>query len=82
LADGDQNELRYTAKDVQTMTKNWKVFHLGDEMNRKEICYFINKYVTRLYGSHHIQLWAAKNQNRTIFGLIKMSDLAYTVAVI
>jgi hypothetical protein len=36
LADGDQNELRYTAKDVQTMMRNPKVFHLGDEMNRKK----------------------------------------------
>ncbi len=62
--------------------KNPKVFQLGDEINRKKICYFIDKYMTRLYGSHHIQLWAAKNQNKTIFGLIKMSDLAYTVAVI
>ncbi len=51
-------------------------------MKRKKICYFIDKYVTRLYGSHHIQLWSAKNKNRTIFDLIKMSDLAYTVAVI
>jgi hypothetical protein len=82
LADGDHNKLRYTAQDLQTMMKNSKVFHLGDEMNRKKICYFINKCVTRLYGCHHIQLWAAKNQNKTIFDLIKMSDLAYTVAVI
>jgi hypothetical protein len=82
LADGDHNELRYMAKDVQTMMKNLKVFHLGDEMNRKKICYFIGKYVTRLYGPHHIQLWAAKNQNKTIFDLIKISGLAYTVAVI
>jgi hypothetical protein len=62
--------------------KNPKVFHLGDEMNRKKMCYFIDKYVARLHGSHHIQLWAAKNQIKTIFDLIKMSDLAYTVAVI
>ena len=64
------------------MMKNAKVFHLGDEMNRKKICYFIDKYVTSLYGTRHIQLWAAKNQNKTIFDMIKMSDLAYTVAVI
>jgi hypothetical protein len=51
-------------------------------MNRMKVCYFIDKYVTRLYGSRHIQLWAAKNQNKTIFDMIKMSDLAYTVAVI
>jgi hypothetical protein len=82
LADGDHNELRYTVKDVQTMMKNPKVFHLGDERNRKKIRYFIDKYVTRLYGSCHIQLWAAKNQNKTIFDLIKISNLACTVAVI
>ncbi len=53
------------------MMKNPKVFHLGDEINRKKIYYFIDKYVTRLYGSRHIQLWATKNQNRTIIDLIK-----------
>jgi hypothetical protein len=82
LADGDHNDVQYMAKDVQIMMKNPKVFHLGDEMNRKKICYFINKYVTRLNGSRHIRLWATKNQNKTIFDLIKISDLAYTVAVI
>jgi hypothetical protein len=60
LADGDHNELQYTTKDVQAMMKNLKVFHLGDGINRKKICYFIDKNVTRLYGSRHIQLWAAK----------------------
>jgi hypothetical protein len=64
------------------MMKNPKVFHLGDEMNRKKICYFIDKYMTRLHGSRRIQLLAAKNQNKTIFDLIKISDLVYTVAVI
>ncbi len=62
--------------------KNPKAYHLSDELKRKKICYFINKYVTRLYGSCHIQSLSAKNKNRTIFDLIKMSDLAYTVAVI
>jgi hypothetical protein len=73
LKDGNQNELRYT-KDVQNMMKNPKVYHLQDEVSRKKICYFINKYVTRLYGSQHITLWAAKNKNRTIFELVTMSD--------
>ncbi len=62
--------------------KNPKVYHLQYELNRKKICYFIDKYVTRMYGSRHITLWAAKNKNRTIFDLVTMSDLAYTVAVI
>jgi hypothetical protein len=78
LADGDHNELQYTAKDVQTMMKNLKAFHFRDEMNRKKICYFIDKYVTRLYGSHHIQLWATKNQNKTIFDLINIYQIWHT----
>ncbi len=81
LVDCNQNELQYR-KSVQNMMKNPKVYRLQDELNRKKICYFIDKYVTRLYGSHHITSWAAKNKNRTIFDLVTMSDLAYTVAVI
>jgi hypothetical protein len=54
LADGDHNELQYMAKDIQTMKKNPQVFHLGDERNRKKICYFIDKYEVRLYGSCHV----------------------------
>jgi hypothetical protein len=43
LAACNQNELQYT-KDVQNMMKNPKVYHLQDELNRKKICYFIDKY--------------------------------------
>ncbi len=82
MADGDENELQYTAKDVQSMMQNPKAYHLGDELKRKKICYFIDKYVTRLYGSRHIQFLAAKNKNKTIFDSIKISDLAYTVSVV
>ncbi len=52
------------------------------ELNRKNICYFIDKYVTRFYGSQNIMSWAAKSKNKTIFDLVTISDLAYTVAVI
>jgi hypothetical protein len=41
------------AKDVQIMMKNPKISHSGDEINRRKIWYFIDKYVTRLYGSRH-----------------------------
>jgi hypothetical protein len=80
LADGNQNGLRYR-KEVQNMMKDPKMYYLQDELKREKICYCIKKYVTRLYGSHHITLWVAKNKNRTIFDLVTMSDLAYTVAV-
>ncbi len=82
LAEGaQQNELQYT-KEVHNMTKNPKERHLRGELNRKKICYFIDKYVTKLYGSRHITWWAAQNKNKTIFDLVTMSDLAYMDAVI
>ena len=81
LIDCNQNELRY-AKEDHNMMKNPKVYHLLEELNRKKICYFNDKYVTRSYNSRHITSWAAKIKNKTIFDLVTMSDLAYTVAVI
>jgi hypothetical protein len=81
LTDGNQNELQYT-KDVQNTMKNPTVYHLQDELNRKKICYFIDKYVTMLYGSRHITLWVVKKKNRTILDLVTISYLAYTVVVI
>ncbi len=60
--------------------KNPKERHLRNELNRKKICYFIDKYVTRLYGSQHITWWAAQNKNKSIFDLVSMSDSAYMVA--
>ncbi len=60
MTDGNQNELRYT-KENYNMMKNLKVYHLLEELNRKKICNFIEKYVTRLYGSSHITPWVAKD---------------------
>ncbi len=64
------------------MMRNPKVMHLKDELNRKKICSFIDKYMTRMYGSRHITSWAAMNKNKTIFDLVTISDMAYKVAVI
>jgi hypothetical protein len=64
------------------MMKNPKVMHLKDELNRKKICSFANKYVTRMYGSRHITLWVAMNKNKTIFDLVTILDMAYTIKVI
>ena len=47
-----------------------------------KVCRFIDKYVTRIYGTRVVSTWFAKNEGRTIFDLITMSDLAYTVAVV
>ena len=64
------------------MMKYPTVYKLMLEENRLKICRFIDKYVTKFYGSRHITSWVAKNKNKTIFDLITMSDLAYSVAVI
>jgi hypothetical protein len=40
------------------------------------------KYVTTLYGSHHITSSVAKNKKKPIFDLVTLSDSAYTVSVI
>ena len=65
------------------MMKYPTVYKLMLEENRLKICRFIDKYVTsKFYGSRHITSWVAKNKNKTIFDLITMSGLAYSVAVI
>jgi hypothetical protein len=68
--------------DVQNMMKNSKVMHVKDKLNRKKICSFIDKNVTRMYGSRHITSWAAMNKNKTIFDSVTFLDMAYMVAVI
>jgi hypothetical protein len=70
------------AKGVQNMMNNPKAMHLKDELNRKKNCPFIDKYVTRMYGSRHITSWAVMNKNKTIFDLVTISDMANMVAVI
>ena len=47
-----------------------------------KICRFVDKYVTRVYGTRAISAWLTKNKGKTIFDMITMSDIAYTVAVI
>jgi hypothetical protein len=64
------------------MMKNPKAMHLKDELKRKRICSFIDKFVTRMYGSCHIASWMAMNKNKTIFDLVTISDMAYMVVVI
>jgi hypothetical protein len=82
LTDGSTNNaLKYT-KETHEMMKYPTVCKLMLEENRLKICRFIDKYVTKFYGSSHITSWVAKNKNKTIFDLITMSGLAYSVAVI
>jgi hypothetical protein len=48
-----------------------------------KICQFVlDKYVTRLYGTHMVSEWFTKNKGKTVFDMITRSDVAYTVAVI
>jgi hypothetical protein len=64
------------------MMKYPTVYKLMLEENRLKICCFIDKHVTKFYGSRHITSWVAKNKNMTIFDLITMLNLAYSVAII
>jgi hypothetical protein len=45
-------------------------------------CRFVDKYVTRVYGTHTVSAWLTKNNGKTVFDMVTMSDIAYTVAVI
>ena len=68
--------------DIHKMLTMPKTSHFYDRENRMKVCRFIDKYVTRIYGTRVVSTWFAKNEGRTIFDLITMSDLAYTVAVV
>ncbi len=39
-------------------------------------------YVSSVYGTCTVSAWLTKNREKTIFDMIMMSDIAYTVAVI
>jgi hypothetical protein len=73
--------MRYTM-DIHRMQTKASPTHLFDADNRMKICHFLDKYVTRLYGTCTVSTWFTKNKGKTIFDLVMMSDTAYTVAVI
>ena len=73
--------MRYTM-DLHMMLTKPTPTHLFDAGNRMKICCFLDKYVTRLYGTRAVSAWFTKNKGKTIFDLVTMSDIAYTVAVI
>ncbi len=68
--------------DIHKMLPMPKRAHFFGAENRMKVCRFIGKYVARLYGTRAVSTWFAKNEGKTIFDLITMSDIAYTVAVI
>jgi hypothetical protein len=73
--------MRYTM-DLHMMLTKPTPTHLFDAGNRMKICRLLDKYVTRLYGTRTVSTWFTKNKGKTIFDLVTMSDIAYTVAVI
>jgi len=75
------DDWRYTM-DIHKMLTMPKTSYIFDRENRMKVCRFIDKYVTRIYGTCVVSTWFAKNEGKTIFDLITMSDMAYTVAVI
>ncbi len=73
--------MRYTM-DIHKMLTKPTLMHLFDADNWMKICRFVDKYVTRLYGTHTVRAWFTKNKGKTVFDMVTMSDIAYTVAVI
>ncbi len=68
--------------DIHRMLTKPMPMHLFNANDRMKICRFLDKYVTRLYGSRIVSTWFTKNKGKTVFDLVTMSDIAYTVAVI
>jgi hypothetical protein len=73
--------MRYTMGIHRMLTKPTPT-HLFDDDNRMNICCFLDNYVTRLYGTRTFSTWFTKNKDKTVFDLVTMSDIKYTVAVI
>ena len=73
--------MRYTM-DLHMMLTKPTPTHLFDAGKRMKICRFIDEYATRLYGTRTVSAWFTKNKGKTIFDLVMMSNIAYTVAVI
>ena len=48
----------------------------------KMICYYIAKYVYRLYGMNYINHWVKDNKGSSFINLFTTSDVAYTSMVI
>jgi hypothetical protein len=68
--------------DLHMMLTKPTPMHLFNAGNRMKICCFLDKYVTRLYGTCTVSTWFTKNKGKSIFDLVTMSDIAFTVAVI
>jgi hypothetical protein len=68
--------------DIHKMLTEPMTTHFFDADNRLKICQFVDKYVTRLYGTRAVRTWFTKNKGKAVFDIATMSDIAYTVAVI
>ena len=66
--------------DIHKMLTMPTTVHFYDRENRMKVCRFIDKYVTRIYGTRVVSTWFAKNEGKTIFDLNALSDVAYTMA--
>ncbi len=68
--------------DFHRMLQDPKHMNLFDATICMKICQFVDKYVSRVYGTRTVSAWLFKNSEKAIFDMIMMSDIAYTVAVI
>ncbi len=47
-----------------------------------DVCRFMDKFVSGLYGSRSIINWISKNKGSHFLDMVTMSNIAYTAAVI
>jgi hypothetical protein len=73
--------MKYTL-DFHKIVEKPELTDLIDNLIAMKICRFVDKYVSRVYGTRAVSGWLTKNKGKTIFDMITMSDIAYTVAVI
>ncbi len=68
--------------DVHKMLMMPKTSHFFNRENRMKVCPYRQECDKAIYGTRVVSTWFAKNEGKTIFDLITMSDIAYTIAVI
>ena len=78
--DKDLTEIDY--KKVQELLVQPKWLKIVDKGNKLTIFSFVVKFVSRIYIICMINTWLSKKKGSTLFDLMTMSDIPYTVVVL
>ena len=69
-------------KEVRELLVQPKSIKLMEEVIKMTICTLVDKYISKIYGIRKINSWLSKKKGYTVFDLMTISDIAYTVAVL